>query len=444
MKTIFRNTVLIVLGSMLCASAASAKWTNQSWLMSDGSVYLSVSALSATRACAVGLNQTGSNPQPLFVCTSDGSKWNQVTIAATILPTAILLADDQTGFMGALLGGLYRSDDGAATWTKVQGAAVAGPINEFVKSADGKTMLAVGSTKLLISTDSGKTWTQKSFTLPAGDNLGALSVETDGAGTVWVAGGDPGAAPSTDSGTGQTIPGRPASSGFVLVSHDSAATFETLESGLAYCVNDVEFINAKEGWLAGGADAGGAVVAYTEDGGKTWKAVKLPNLPDDERTLPNQTKGDLAVCLKVTFFSRNVGLVLCTTATFEVDGFNGLYLTKDGGKTWTLEPGFKAGYGADSQSILFQASSQAFDMAMPDCSHGWVVGQRLLIHRYDADEKNRDCAAGGSAVPDGGADGGDGGAGESSRRGSGCGCDMAGKTNASLMGSLISTLAMIF
>ena len=430
----------------LYSNSARAGWTNQSWVMNQSSAYFAVSSLDDAYACAVGLNQVGGQQaEVLYVCTTDGQTWEKRQFTA--LATSVFIHSADVSFIGTAFGQIWKSADGGNSFSKVEGALAKGEIMEFSTGFDPVNVGAITDQgNLLFSTDSGATFEILSATMPAGE-VGARSLDI-GAGTdIWIAGGDSGEEPSEGDDMQDPSEGRPAGSGFVLFSSDSGQSFETLVSDLPYCVFDIDFVNSKEGWIAGGGgDYGDAVIAWTGDGGKTWTPVTPPSLPDDERGLPEQTEGSPAICSGVEFFGSKVGLAFCSTSKYDMDGYNGLYLTGDGGRTWKLETGYLAGF--DTQPVL-RGASRAVDVTMPDCRTAWVVGEMLLIHRYDADDQKRDCEAGGAegddapaAQADAGSDGG--GEGSGARRSDGdCGCRMIASEKDSGSGALLHSTLLI-
>ncbi|MDD5309137.1 MAG: sialidase family protein [Deltaproteobacteria bacterium] len=418
---------------MLAGMPATATFTNQQSNGDQNTHYITVGAASLTMACASGFIQT-STATALFSCTSDGATWKDGSFKG--LGTSLTFVDASKGYLGTATGATFASADGGASWQKIADANIGNLVSviDIATTPDGKTVFILGTTgDFAYSADGGATWTKGTAEIPAG-NTSASAAAVVGQ-NVWVVGGDFGKAPQ--GGTG----GRPPGNGFVKVSTDGGVTFTTLGVEMPYCIYDVSFVSAKEGWIAGGgATQGSAVIGYTTDGGDTFTTVTPPALPDSERLTPNVFKGDLGSCTRIRFFGPKVGLALCSSGTLEESGFNGLYMTKDGGRTWELQPGYRDGFGANKDNLFF-VTAKANDMSMPDCKGGFIVGDGKLIQRWDADDKSIDCATGegdGDGEVPAGDDGGNGGGRQDS-----CGCETPGLDlgRGSLLGVILGWLS---
>jgi hypothetical protein len=414
---------------LLAAPGARAAWTLQQGTGSEDTTYLSVGAGSAAVAAAVGIDNSQGNSQSLYAHTLDGDSW--AATGFTGFASAVELADAAVGYAGGIIGKVWRTDDGGSSWTEIAAAEIGGTLMDGEAIADiaiadgGATVWIIGATgRCSYSVDSGATWTRVDATLPAGDGIAVTAGEIRG-GSIWLVGGVPMTEPDTDGAAGA-----PASNGFVLRSDDDGASFEAVATGLAYELADVSFVDADRGWAAAATySAGGGAIGATDDGGATWEFSSLPDLPEDEVAFSGMgAEGTLGACTSAKFFGNDVGVASCTTKTYDADGSNGLFLTTDGGATWTLQAGYKAAFS--SQLV---AASMIVDTAFPDCHRGWLVGSGKVIARWDNDDAALDCAAGGGA-DDGDGDGADGGGGSSS---SGCGCRAAGSPGA---GSLLAAL----
>lgn len=427
--------------TLLVAEPAGAEWKNQMIYPDQNTNLVAAAASGPTHACACGLQQSsgGGSPTVLFFCTYDGEKWTKQTNNSYC--STMMFVDANVGFMGDLMGKIFRTDDGGMTWFKQQGVAFGGSLFNmdtvagFAVSPDKTTVFAVGAAGSLgWSRDGGTTWEKaaKRVALPAGEDIGVTSIAVLGD-TVWIAGGDQGAPEGQDE-MGNPIPARPAGLGFLLRSQDGGATFETLVEGHADCFFDIAFVSEEKGFFSGGNTAvSGGVVGRTGDGGATWELASLPDLPDTEVLMPKMSNKTVTECSRVAFFGQKVGAALCSTATLDANGFNALFMTTDGGETWEIQPGYRDGFGAQGKNNVLFVGMPAFDLAMPDCHRAWVIGQGALIHRYSADDQSLDCVAGGApgadsdADGDADADGGDGGRGNDS-----CDCGEVGDATAAL------------
>ncbi len=420
--------------ALLAAHPARAAWTLQQSTGSQDAVYASVGAGSAAVAAAVGIDNSQGNSQVMYAHTLDGETW--AATGFTGFASAVELADASVGYAGGLIGKVWRTNDGGSTWTELPAAEIGGTMMDGEAIVDiaiadaGATVWIIGATgRCSHSEDSGATWTRIDVPLPA-DGLAVTAGDVRG-GTIWLVGGLPMVAPTEATDTDSGSAGTPASAGFVLRSDDGGATFDTIASGLDHELTDVSFVNPAEGWAAAATYAeGGGAIGVTSDGGETWELTALPDLPVEEIAFASMGASTvLGGCGSVRFFGRQVGVASCTTKTFENDGMNALYLTTDGGGTWTLQAGYKAMFANQ-----MAAANAISDAAFPDCHRGWLVGAGKIIMRWDNDDASLDCAAGGAPgddVPDdvGGAGG--------SRGDCGCAAIGAGAGAGSVLGALL-------
>jgi photosystem II stability/assembly factor-like uncharacterized protein len=129
-----------------------------------------------------------------------------------------------------------------------------------------------------------------------------------------------------------TQPALPASNSSVASKAPSAVS--------SYQVAAVDFVNPSAGWVVANFDSGDFIVLHTVDGGRSWGAQ-----------LAGPTRGH-AVFLK--FFDAAAGVfALVGARPF-------LYLTADGGRTWTTRPALRA-------------SSVVLSWSFVDSWHGWML-----------------------------------------------------------------------
>ncbi|MCK9460191.1 MAG: glycoside hydrolase [Proteobacteria bacterium] len=421
-----KRAALVLSILTLAAPVAHASWTMQQCNGDQNTTYLSIGAGSTSVAAAMGYINSGSSTQVLYSHTADGDSWVEGGFA--LYGSAVGFADASVGYMGGLIGKVWRTIDGGASWAEIPEAALgAGTMMDgdaavdVVVSDDGATVWIVGAAgRCSHSEDGGTTWTKIDVTLPAGEELAVTGGAIRGE-TIWLVGGLLMTAPTEATDTEEATPGNPASSGFVLRSDDGGTSFETIASDLDYSLDGVSFVNPEEGWAAAAkyTEDGGAI-GITSDGGETWDFVAPPDLPDDEVVgLAMGASKVIAGCGDVRFFGRLVGVASCTTRTYEYDGSNGLYLSTDGGETWAVQTGYKAAFPNQ-----FAAASAILDAAMPDCNRVWLTGEGKVIARWDNDDTSLDCEEGGAPSDEAPADDDAAGSG-----GGGCGCAAAGATS---------------
>jgi photosystem II stability/assembly factor-like uncharacterized protein len=433
-----KASALILAIALLASPAARAAWTLQQGNGDQNTIYVSAGAGSPSVAAAMGYNNSSGNTQVLYSRTEDGDTWVEGGFAQ--LGSTVEFTDASTGYMGGLLGKVWRTADGGATWAELSDAIVGGTladaetIVDIAFSDDGLVLLIIGATgRCSYSEDGGTTWTRIDVDLPAGEDLAVTAGAIRGE-RIWLVGGRTMTAPTEAAYTEEAAPGNPASSGFVLRSEDSGASFSAVASGLDYQLADISFVNPDEGWSAAATfTEGGGAIGITSDGGETWEFVSPPDLPEDEIAFAAMGASTvLGACLRVSFFGRLVGVAGGTPRPVEYDGANGLYLTTDGGATWVIQTGYKAAF--TSQLV---AMSAIIDTAFPDCHRGWLVGEGKVIMRWDNDDTALDCAMGGAPGDDLPEDAADSGS------ASDCGCAEPGAAERSGFGLVSALLSLI-
>jgi photosystem II stability/assembly factor-like uncharacterized protein len=249
----------------------------------------------------------------------------------TAMPIDVRFLTDQVGVGATSAGKIYRTIDGANSWTVVSDTTR--PVRSFF-FLDAATGFAVGDGSLfLVTTDGGQTWTPKDLGIPA-TNLRSiqcqtpkLCVMTTEPGTALVRTDDGGATaklvtPSQDPifAAGFASATRIAAggaTGATAISDDAGLGFAPVGGRLSGTYSRV-----RAGGQTGTAFAPGdnGSLAKTTDGGKTW------------------TRGNVATSedvIDVAFPTAQVGYAL--------DSSGGLFRTNDGGATWkTLDTGTTA------------------------------------------------------------------------------------------------------
>ena len=229
--------------------------------------------------------------------------------------------DANTGVVATSDGKIYRTADGANSWTATNDTQRQVRHFLFTTATDG---IAVGDQSLYLTTDDGGlTWKPKALALSAPQNLQSIScanpslcVMTTGTNQI-VRTTDAGAtgtlvAPSQDpvnaAGFGSaTRVATLGGTGSTATSDDGGVTFTPVGGRLAGRYNAM--IAGPSGVAFAPGDNGS--LAKTTDGGKTW------------------TRGNVST-------SEDVSDVSFPTATdgFALDSAGGLFRTNDGGSTW--------------------------------------------------------------------------------------------------------------
>ncbi len=182
------------------------------------------------------------------------------------------------------------------------------------------------------------------------------------------------------------------SAGTVVHTTDGGNTWDVQYTGMdrGYC-EDIDFINAQEGWTTFREDVGLSSIFHTSDGGKTWteqlalsqhEYFKEIMFVDSKHGWAGTTEGALyyttdggenwvKVSDNTISYGRLMTFVFFDTLNGLLGGSRQLHITADGGKTWKLHP----------NSPLY--SSKIFFV---DERHGWILSGRELWSTVDGGE----------------------------------------------------------
>lgn len=252
---------------------------------------------------------------------------------------------------------MYRSDDGALTWTKLE-TTLKGSQGTLAMSADGKVILhrPDNSNNVFRSTDNGKTWMEvkgldgqsqyaritpdpvnpEKFYLV--DAQGYLKLSTDGGATFANAGSrlqnDVSGEYYNGGGLIRTVPGR---EGHLWVPLDQSQV-----------------------WLAKGYSENG--LAYTEDGGTTWNRVAGVSTA-------------IAVGVGKAKEGSDYETIFIWGIAGGVDNPLGIYRSTDKGKTWIRVNDDAHQYGGPGNGNFVQGDMNHFGVVyMSTIGRGLVVG----------------------------------------------------------------------
>ncbi|HEX6619629.1 MAG TPA: YCF48-related protein, partial [Solirubrobacteraceae bacterium] len=246
-------------------------------------------------------------------------------------PVDLRFLSDQIGLGATSDGKIYRTTDGANSWSLISDTARAVHSFFFLDASNG---FAVGDGSLfLVTKDGGASWTSKDIGIPP-TNLRSIScasltlcVMTTEPGTALVRTDDGGATarlvtPSQDPifAAGFASATRIAAggaTGATAISDDAGLNFAPIGGRLSGT-----YTRVRAGGQGGTAFAPGdnGSLAKTTDGGKTW------------------TRGNVATSEDVTDVAFPTALV-----GYALDSSGGLFRTNDGGATWkTLDTGTTA------------------------------------------------------------------------------------------------------
>jgi hypothetical protein len=267
--------------------------------------------------------------------------------------------------------GVIRTTDGGATWRSVGPAQL--NVTTDVRAwyffdADHAWIGLLSGTSLIVSatTDGGRTWTAGT-PVPAGSNPAPnralvagpgnqLDFLDDRVGWLRTTSGDDRPTPQLPQHTfklyGTTDGGRT----WRLIAEAADSDGSTLgKLGRGCFADDLKFVSVNLGWIGynciysrqggqpgTGSPAPGPEVAVTKDGGRSWQQVLLPQFT---------TGQNLCFTLTPVFYksSEQIWFASCYNSS-QVSGgasapddwiwaaHTGIYLTSDGGLSWSLRP----------------------------------------------------------------------------------------------------------
>jgi photosystem II stability/assembly factor-like uncharacterized protein len=240
----------------------------------------------------------------------------------TVAPTELVFLTDTVGFAATLDGRIFRTVDGATSWTLVRTGARAIRSITFLDALHG---VAVGDAgQYLTTADGGVTWAAQDLGIGALDLGSVRCVSAERCIATTIRGDQLVRVDSTEAGPRLVTPAAdpifaaafasPArivvggATGATAVSDDAGRTFTSIGGRLTG-----RFLRMRAGGQAGAAFAPGAdgTLAKTTDGGQTW------------------TRGNVSTSEDVRDVSFPTNL-----AGFALDTAGGLFRTRNGGATW--------------------------------------------------------------------------------------------------------------
>jgi photosystem II stability/assembly factor-like uncharacterized protein len=296
---------------------------------------------------------------------------------------------------------IMRTTDGGTTWQTYQFQFVVGGIS-FINTSDG--WLAGSAGQIRRTSDGGATWTDQ--TSGTSMNLSDISFVDQHRG--WAVGWGPtsssmtGIILGTTDGGNTWIPRTTFSSegmnkvcalnqastcvlgnlGSILRTNDAGLTWVYQSNGVSTEICTLDFVDENNGW-AGGISGN---ILHTTDGGYTWKPQESTiGWPIQKISFADLNNGWAAVWNTI----YDVGAILHTSnggATWEwqvygipffdiaaidaltawAGGWDGLYNTTDGGKTWN-KVNFGQNYGVNLVKFI-------------DPLHGWLLAGGHTVH----------------------------------------------------------------
>jgi len=266
-----------------------------------------------TRSSMKGLVVSQQTPDALYVATAGdgiyasqdgGETWQPASTGLEnrdLNLLAIAPDDDQLLLAAGTERGIYRTADGGQSWATVADFNALSVLAFF--PAGERAIAADGEGQLYRSEDAGETW-EPGGKLDEGDGITAIAIAPDGE-TLWLA---------TENGG-------------IFTGSPDADEFTPANDGL----NDPR---VRDIALSPNFAADNALFASTwedgfylsTDGGATWK--------QSARGLTTDPQADEEAFLSPNFFEVRVPPGYPEDKTLYLSGFNGLFRSEDGGKTW--------------------------------------------------------------------------------------------------------------
>lgn len=241
-----------------------------------------------------------------------------VTKQAVRTPATGRRGPTSSNIVYAGIGGLFRSTDSGVTWSATSISTFVEGISTDAHHA-GVVYVTTHDGKIYKSTDFGATWTSLAGSLPPEFNrLLNVAADPDNSSVLWGAG----------EGSCLDSNGNPFICGLVQ-SSDGGKTWQAISSVEGWFKNVV--VDSRNGNIyAGGQDdtqpvASQALAVKSTDGGKTW--VKI-------------TTGMSKYSVEVHLDPENAATLYTEQANLIADlgPGGGVYVSTDGGSSWTLNP----------------------------------------------------------------------------------------------------------
>lgn len=253
----------------------------------------------------------------IYHTTDGGHNWNLQQSHTTQQLNAISFFDAQRGV--AVGNAPVYTTDGGQTWQN--GTGMLGTFYA-VDLVDANTAFAAGGGGIVMkSTDGGHNWTILSTPIISGNNL--TGIDFVDASTGWAVGAN----------------------GMVISTTNGGANWTIRNTGASAFFSGASFVNANEGWVAGGN-----VVMHTTNGGQSWA----------QQTVPGNTW-----IYDLHFINNQVG--------WGAGSQENIVFTNNGGQTWTTLRG-----GTGSPFIY-----PLWGVSFADTLHGIAVGNAAVISTSD-------------------------------------------------------------
>ena len=369
MRTVLQVFVCFAFVSIF-SPGAQAEWNYFFSEVGDGNGLLDVSMGDERSACAVGMHQpggSGSNPEPLVLCTSDGGasfRASGLGSGGLVVPMAVDMVDASTGFLTSfefanfvIQSRVYRTDDGGRNWVPQD---LPGPPQAELSDIfflDANTGWTAGEAGVFYTVDGGTNW-QASSLPDLGSDRSVQGLHFADAQRGWAVGGFPG-----QEAEDEWSDPVPACCGFVLVTSDGGQSWQFDDDGHAGALHRVWFADAQLGWAVGGGQAG--LIVHTADGGQSW----------NPQTVPAGSYAAADYLTDVAFVDAQTGWALGNVG----EGNPMVLTTDDGGQLWQIDASYDAAFEGLSGFEAFARYSMLLALSFPLNGRGMVCGKNAVV-----------------------------------------------------------------
>lgn len=266
----------------------------------EGVVGPVVDSLVYTAGAAPGI-VLGTHGAGVFRSDDGAASWARASTGLNASLVAGLLADPQTPghLLAAVYDGVFASGDGAASWTNASsGLPFGAPVGDLARGSDGRVYAATLGGGLFASADEGQTWTARANGLSDPD-LASVAVDPTDPLTVY-------------AGTAHPYDGT--NSERVFKSTDGGATWTQTSLDAQGAAIGLLVVDPGQPARVAAVSPGALAYFQTTDGGGSWSTID-----------PSATCGPVNAVL----YDDANGAIL-------VGGPTGLCTSTDGGTTWAL------------------------------------------------------------------------------------------------------------
>ena len=256
---------------------------------------------------------------------------------------------DQIAWLSGSNGSVGKTLDGGKTWQWLKPAGYEKLDFRDVEAfdADKAILINAGSPAyVLLTTDGGKSWTERYKNLDSAIFLDGMSFWDEKGGMIF---GDP------IKNKMQLIRTRDGGLTWEDVSGQLKQDLKTGEAGFAASGTTIVTQNPGMAWIATGGST--ANIYYTHNRGFRWYTKALPIVQGENSTGP----------FSMAFYDQKNGVIVGGNYLKDKENSNNVLVTRDGGQNWikpvTPVSGYRSGVAYISKSVLIATGSSGTDIS---------------------------------------------------------------------------------